>query len=103
MAIAACHEINRFADGHGDAKIETDSPLIAGRAGNLLQAVGYIRLCTQIKFHVRIDRKAVMAFLADPAPLTVSLHKASVNAKVRLFADRTMDRGEALLNFFWGL
>ena len=103
LAVGTCDEIYRLADGHRDAKIEGDAPLVTGGAGNLLQSIGHVRLCAQIKFHIRVDRKTVVAFLADTTPLAVWLHKTPVDAEARFFADRASNGGETLFDFFWGL
>ena len=71
LARCAGQEVDGFADGHGDTKIEAHPSLIAGRTGHLFEPVGYIRLCTQVEVHIRVDREAVATFLTDTAPLSV--------------------------------
>ncbi|SLM47967.1 protein of unknown function [Nitrospira japonica] len=94
LAVQTGHEVNGFTDGHGDPEIQADPAMIAGGTGDLLQPVGHIRLGAQIEFHVCIDRKAIEAFLAHPAPFTVGLHEALVDAEAGPLADRTLHGGQ---------
>ena len=81
LTASACQEIDRLADGHGDAKIEAYPFLVAGLTGHLLEPVGDIRLCPQVELHIRVDGEAVVAFFADATPFTICLHKALIDSK----------------------
>ena len=62
--------------------------MITGRTGDFFETVRYVRLGSEIKLHVSIDREAVETFLADAPPLTIRLHEPLIDAKARLLADR---------------
>lgn len=73
--------------------------MITGGAGNLLESEGYIRLCSEIELHVRIDRKRVKAFLTDASPVTIGSHEPFIDGKTRLLADRAGDRVQPAFYF----
>jgi hypothetical protein len=55
--------------------------MITGRARDLFQAIRNVRLGAQIKLHIRVDGKAVVAFFADATPFTIRLRKPLINSK----------------------
>lgn len=73
--------------------------MVAGRAGNLLQAKRHVRLCPEIKLHIGMNREGVEAFLTDTPPVTVCSHEPFVNGKAGLFADGALDCVEAPFYF----
>ena len=75
--------------------------MIAGRAGNLFQAIRHIRLGAKVELHVRIHRETVEAFLADASPIPVRLHEPAIDTEAGLLADGTFDRRQPLFDFFW--
>jgi hypothetical protein len=83
----ARHEIIGVAHRHRSSEIQTDPPMVTGGAGNLFQSIGHVRLCAQIKLHVGMDRKSVVAFLADAAPFTVVPHEPFIDSETGRFTN----------------
>mgnify|MGYP007034351200 CR=1 FL=1 len=81
LAAVAGQKIDRFADGHGGAKIEAYALEIAGRTRHLLKPVGDIRLGAQVELHVRVNGEAIEAFFTDPAPFAIRLRKSLIDSK----------------------
>lgn len=78
-AVSTRHEINRLSNGHIDPKIQGHSIPFAFGAGNGFQAVGNIGLRVHIKFHVRVNRKRVIAIAANGFPFTVLRGRARID------------------------
>lgn len=53
--------------------------MIAGRTGHLLESIGNVRLCAQVKLHICVDRERVVAFPTNASPFTVRLHKPFID------------------------
>jgi len=68
--------------------------MVAGRAGDLLESIGHVRLSAEIEFHIGVNRKAVETFLADAPPFPVGVHESLVDPKAAAFTDGTLDRGK---------
>jgi len=81
LARSASQKIDRFSDGHGDAKIKAHPFVITGRAGHFFKPVGNIRLCALVEFHICVDGEGVVAFSTDAAPFTICLHGAFIDPK----------------------
>jgi hypothetical protein len=99
LATPAGYKVVGVSNGHRGPEIEADPLMIAGRAGNLSQSKGYIRLCLQIKIHVGVDRKGVEALPADAPPFPVGPHEPFIETEARLFTDGTLNRVEAPFHF----
>jgi hypothetical protein len=63
--------------------------MIAGGAGDLSEPIGYVGLGAEIELHVRVDGKAVKAFLTNAPPFAVRLHESLIDAEAGLLADGT--------------
>jgi hypothetical protein len=59
-------------------------------------------LRAQIKLHVGVNGKAVVALLADSPPFAVGLHESLIDSETRPFTDCALYGGEALFDFFGG-
>jgi len=68
--------------------------MIAGRAGNVLESIGHVRLGAEIEFHISIDGEAVEAFFTDAPPFPVGFHQSLIDPKTTAFADGALNRGE---------
>lgn len=73
--------------------------MVTGGAGNLFQPVGHVRLRAQIKLHVGMDRKSVVAFLADASPFTVGPLDSFIDSEAGLFTNGAGYRAEAPFHF----
>lgn len=100
VACAARHEIDCLSDRHRDAEVERYATMLTIWTRNFLEPVRNIRLCSQIKFHVGIYRKAVAAFEAHPTTFSVRLQSPSINAECIRLADRALYAGQALFYLF---
>lgn len=95
----AGHEIIGVSYGHRGSEIQDYPSMVTGGAGNLFQSVGHVRLCAQIKLHVGMDRKSVVAFLADAPPFTVRPHESFIDPEAGLFTNGAGYRAEAPFHF----
>ncbi len=98
LAALAGHEIKRLPHGHDNAKVKRDPPITAKGTGNFSEPVFHVRLGSEIKLHVRIDRKVIIAIQTNTLPFPVVLHGSAVNAKPTLFAYGAFDVAESVLN-----
>jgi hypothetical protein len=94
LAALAGDEVDGFAHGHHDPKIQIHAAVLAGRTGDLLEPVRDIGLDPQIELHIRIDREAVAAAEADAFPFPVGFHAPPVDPEFILLADRAADRAQ---------
>ncbi len=92
------HKIKRLPHGHDNAKIKRDPPIAAQGTGNFSEPVFHVRLGLEIKLHIRVDRKVIIAVQADALPFPVVLHGSAINAKPTLFAYGAFCMAEAVLN-----
>ena len=54
LAAETGHEVDRFTDRHGNAKIQCDSAVLTCAAGYFFEAIGNIRLGALVKLHVSV-------------------------------------------------
>lgn len=92
------HEIAGLPHGHGDAKVERDPALMAMGTHNVFESIGNVRLGLEIKLHIRIDRKVIMAVQTQCFPVPVVSDGSAVNGKPTLFANGALRETELILN-----
>lgn len=73
--------------------------MVTGGAGNLFQSIGHVRLRAQIELHVGMNRKSIVAFLADASPFTVRPLDSFIDPEAGLFANGAGYRAESPLHF----
>jgi hypothetical protein len=73
LAISAGDEIDRISDGHSNAKVERDAAVLTARTGNFFESVRDIRLSSDIKVHICINRKIIATVHAHAPAFSIRL------------------------------
>src|SRR6476646_1145447 len=98
LTTTARDEIDRFAYRHRRPEVQAHASVSTGRTGDFLQAIGHIRLGAEVKFHVRIEGKAVKAFLTHAPPFAVRLHEPLIDAEAGALADGAFHGAQPLFD-----
>lgn len=102
LAGFAGHEVDGLADRHHDTKVQVHASVLADWAGEFLQPVGYVRLGSQVEFHVGVDGEGVAALETGALPFSIRLHAPAVDREPTGFADGATDRAEPGFDLFDG-